>query len=295
MSTNISLREEARSRPRVWRWLSLSFLALLAIAIGLVAWGLSIAHSALPRLDGSVSAAGISGPVSITRDGHGVPTIEAATLNDVFVAQGYITAQDRLFQMDLMRRAAAGELSEVVGEVALQHDRRQRILGIRAQAEKGLAALSAEDRDYLGAYASGVNNYIDAHRNRLPLEFRLLHYTPRHWEMLDSLAIFYQMAETLSTSPYAALDRQKILEKLGPELAADLYVNTSWRDHPPTQAAPNFEGVPPQQKSGSPAAVASIASASMAITPLAPGLEPFVRNEAGALGSNNWVVSGAHT
>src|SRR5215472_16703252 len=112
MSTNIASREEATSRPRVWRWLSLSLLSLLAIALGLLAWGLSIVQSPLPRLDGSVSVAGISGPVSITRDGHGVPTIEAPTLRDVFFAQGYITAQDRLFQMDLMRRAASGELSE---------------------------------------------------------------------------------------------------------------------------------------------------------------------------------------
>src|SRR5215469_333908 len=156
MSSNIALREQTTSRPRIWRWLSLSLLALLAIATALMAWGWSIARSAWPQLDGSASVAGISGPVSITRDGHGVPTIEAAALNDVFLAQGYITAQDRLFQMDLMRRAAAGELSEIVGEVALKRDRQQRILGIRAQAEKGLAALSAEDRDYFGAYASGV-------------------------------------------------------------------------------------------------------------------------------------------
>jgi penicillin amidase len=294
MSSNIALREEATLRPQVWRWLSLSFLAVVILAIALMAWVLSIARSALPQLDGSVSVAGISGPVSITRDGHGAPTIEAAALNDVFLAQGYVTAQDRLFQMDLMRRAAAGELSEVVGEVGLNRDREQRILGIRVQAEKGLAALSAQDRDYLGAYARGVNAYLDAHRDRLPLEFRVLNYTPRHWEILDSLTIFYQMAETLSTSPHPAFVRQKILEKVGPELAADLYVNSSWRDHPPTEVAPHLEGVPPPEKSVSPAAVTST-SAPMPIASLAPWLEPFVRNEAVALGSNNWVVSGAHT
>ena len=294
MNSNIALREQTTSRPRIWRWLSLSLLALLAIATALMAWGWSIARSAWPQLDGSASVAGISGPVSITRDGHGVPTIEAAALNDVFLAQGYITAQDRLFQMDLMRRAAAGELSEIVGEVALKRDRQQRILGIRAQAEKGLATLSPEDRDYFRAYASGVNAYIDSNRNRLPLEFRILGYTPRHWDILDSLTILYQMVETLSTSPNAALERERILEKLGPELTADLYVNSSWRDHPPTEVAPNLEGELPQPQSVRPSAVTSI-SPPIPTTPLAPWLEPFVRNEAVALGSNNWVVSGAHT
>src|SRR5438067_6972395 len=160
-----------RIRPgRRWRVLGWLLLILIVALVGGIAWLYAIARSPLPELDGTISVSGISGPVSIIRDNHGVPTIESATLDDLFFAQGYVTAQDRLFQMDLMRRAATGELSEIVGEVAVKHDRGQRILGIRATAEKGLQAMTAEDRAQFGAYARGVNAYIESHRDRLPLE-----------------------------------------------------------------------------------------------------------------------------
>ena len=97
------------SRVRLLRTLPAIGLALLVIFLAGVAWFLSFARSALPQLDGPLPVAGISAPVSTIRDSHGVPTIEAATLDDLFFAQGYVTAQDRLFQMDLMRRAAAGD------------------------------------------------------------------------------------------------------------------------------------------------------------------------------------------
>src|SRR5690349_9356447 len=194
-------------------------LAIIVIAIAGAAIVLlsGIAHSALPPLDGTVPVAGLSGPVSVTRDKHGAPTLEAASLRDLFVAQGYVTAQDRLFQMDILRRAAAGELSEIVGDVALKHDRQQRILGIRALAEKGIGLLTANDRHQFEDYARGVNTYINSHRHTLPLEFRALRYSPKPWTAEDSLLIAYQMVETLSTSPQASLTREKILAKLGPE------------------------------------------------------------------------------
>ena len=116
------------SRFRILRNIGAIGLALLVILLAGIAWLLSIARSAVPQVDGPLPVAGISAPVSIIRDNHGVPTIESATLDDLFFAQGYVTAQDRLFQMDLMRRAATGELSEIVGEVAVKHDRGQRIL-----------------------------------------------------------------------------------------------------------------------------------------------------------------------
>ena len=158
--------------------LAVVMIVLAALALLGAGWFVMLAHSALPELDGSLAVRGITGPVSVTRDGHGLPTIEAATFDDLFFAQGYVTAQDRLFQMELMRRSARGELAELVGEVALPHDRQQRILGIRDAAERGLATANAEERQHLSPYTRGVNAFIDSHRGRLPLEFRILwlHY-----------------------------------------------------------------------------------------------------------------------
>ena len=284
-------RIASRSRPRIWRLAAISIGILVCIGAGLLLWLLSIAHSALPKIDGTLAVEGLSAPVIVTRDSHGVPTIDAVTIHDLFFAQGYVTAQDRLFQMDLLRRASKGDLAEIVGEAAVKHDRQQRILGMRAAAEKGALAATAEDREQVGAYTRGVNAFIQSVSSHLPLEFRILHYSPRPWTTVDSLAIGYQMVETLSTSPKSALTREKILAKLGPQLTADLYVNTSWRDHPPTMPMPqlnNNPGVLPERTSG---AVASDEVPEL----LRPWLQDFLRDQAAPMGSNNWVMSGAHT
>src|SRR6201984_309410 len=120
MASQTEFSVEARpSRTRVWNILGAVCASIVLILVVAVAWVLSIARSALPELDGALPVSGIAAPVSVTRDAHGVPTIESATIDDLFFAQGYITAQDRLFQMDLMRRAASGELAEIVGDVAI--------------------------------------------------------------------------------------------------------------------------------------------------------------------------------
>ncbi|HZR66490.1 MAG TPA: penicillin acylase family protein [Terriglobales bacterium] len=283
----------SRSRVTAWRFITVCLLSLLAICLLLVLWFLSVAHSALPKIDGTVAVSGLSAPVRVTRDGHGIPTIEATTTDDLFFAQGYVTAQDRLFQMDLMRRAAAGEVSEIVGEVALKHDRQQRILGIRAAAEKGVQTATEMDRQQFEAYVRGVNAYIETHRKHLPLEFRVLRYKPRPWTLQDSLAIAYQMVQTLSISPKAALAREKILAKVGPELASDLFVNTSWRDHPPTVSTSSPNSAPSDSRPAQ--APGAVTMALPARELLEPWLQDFLRNDPAPLGSNNWVVSGDHT
>src|SRR5882762_3458301 len=118
------------------RVLLVILLGIAALLAGVLGYGYFIAHSALPQLDGRLQVNGPTAPITVTRDGHGVPTIEAASLPDVFFAQGYVTAQDRLWQMDVMRRFGAGELSEILGDGLVKHDREQRILGLRAAAEK---------------------------------------------------------------------------------------------------------------------------------------------------------------
>ena len=219
-STPIS---SSHSRRPIGRVIGLVLGSLLLLALlGAVAWLYSVARSALPQLDGTLQVQGLSAPVRVTRDAHGAPTIDAANFDDLFFAQGYVTAQDRLFQMDGTRRFAAGELAEVFGEKFLEHDRQQRNLGLRVAARKMTESWSAESRSHFEAYARGVNAYIEGHRNRLPLEFRVLRYSPRPWTPEDSELIGVQMVEDLSTSPRHALMRETILAKLGPELTADL-------------------------------------------------------------------------
>src|ERR1700690_3434038 len=240
MSSTASLPETSLSKTRrrnpALRILYYGVCLLLVALIGGICWAYWIAYSALPQLDGGVVVSGVSAKVRVVRDGHGVPTIEAASLEDLFLAQGYVTAQDRLWQMDIMRRAAAGELSEVIGGATVKMDREERILGLRRAAEAAEKNISARDRVFFDAYARGVNAFMDSHRDRLSLEFRLLKYTPRPWTVTDSLLIGARMVQDLNHYSYGrALEREKILTKLGPELTADLYVNSSWRDRPPTE------------------------------------------------------------
>src|SRR6266568_6764979 len=284
-----------RSHFPWWRLITCLLVAGVFAALGAIAWAYFLAHSALPQLDGAVQVRGLSTQVRVTRDAQGVPTIESSTLQDLFFAQGYVTTQDRLWQMDIMRRFAAGELAEILGDDLLKHDREQRILGLRIASQKALEITSEAERSRLSAYALGVNAYIESHRDKLPLEFRVLHYSPRLWTPEDSTLIAAQMVKDLNHGPYRqALTREKILAKLGPELTADLYVNSSVRDHPPTMSSPHL----PKNEDGK--ITAEAADSSSGEKPISAIFEfsSIARLDMGqpsAVGSNNWVISGAHT
>ncbi len=177
---------------------------------------------------------GLAGPVIVTYDALGVPNIAAANLPDLFFAQGYVTAQDRLWQMDMTRRYASGDLAAILGPEFVKLDREHRILGLRQVAEKAVANMDVAQRAHFEAYAAGVNAYIAQHQKTLPLEFRFLTYFPHFWTVEDSVLVGLAMTEFLNHGMYKEeLQKEKILAKLGPELTADLFVNSSWRDHPP--------------------------------------------------------------
>src|SRR5216683_7085657 len=224
-----------RRGRRIGRVLASLLIVTLFAALGGLAWLYSMARSVLPQLDGTAKISGLSARVTVSRDGHGVPTIDAASFEDLFFAQGYVTAQDRLWQMDVMRRFAAGEIAEILGRDFIKHDREQRILGLRNVARHAAETISPRDRSFFEAYARGVNACIQSSRDRLPIEFRLLHYASRPWTVEDSLLIGARLVQDLNNGPYReALTRETILAKLGPDLTADLYVNSSWRDRPPS-------------------------------------------------------------
>jgi penicillin amidase len=294
MSATASLPEVQRPRHPALRILSYAICLVLVLLIVAVGWLYTIARSPLPQLDGSAKVHGISSSVRVVRGGQGVPTIEAASLDDLFFAQGYVIAQDRLWQMDIMRRAASGDLSEIIGPDTLEMDREQRILGLRVAAQNSANAMSSRDRAYFEAYARGVNAFLESHRDRLSLEFRLLKYQPRPWTVTDSLLVGARMIHDLNHYSYArALEREKILARLGPELTADLYVNSSWRDRPPTdlkrgmaeEPSTGNGGEDEDDEEGEPSG-----EPTKLITSFSADEQALFRP-----GSNNWVVSGAHT
>jgi penicillin amidase len=153
----------------------------------------------LPERTGTIPVP-VDGPVSVAFDARGVPHIRAASLDDALFVQGYITAQDRLWQMDALRRYDAGELSEVLGPALLDTDRESRRLRLRRVAENAYTTLRPGDRAALAAYTRGVNEFINTHLDRLPVEFALLGYQPRPWSVVDSLLVCLHMFRTLTNT-----------------------------------------------------------------------------------------------
>ena len=136
------------------RWTLVGLAVLALVAFGAAWWAM---RRSLPQIDGHVRADGLTATASIERDARGMPVISARTRADLAFATGYAHAQDRFFQMDLSRRLAAGELSELFGPVALKQDTRARRFGFRAVARRVLEAAPAEERAVIESYARGVN------------------------------------------------------------------------------------------------------------------------------------------
>ncbi len=181
---------------RTVRYANYSIALLLAGAGALAFW---FGWRPLPKYSGTIQAA-VSQPVTVRFDALGVPHIRAASLEDALFVQGYVTAQDRLFQMDLLRRFNSGELAEVFGPAALEADREARRLRLRRIAEDAYPRLAPADRAMLAAYTRGVNALLFSRLDNLPVEFRLAGYQPRPWSVIDSLLICLNMFRDLSTT-----------------------------------------------------------------------------------------------
>ena len=187
---------QTRKPRHVLRYINIAIaVALLGAAAG-VYW---LVYRVLPQTSGTI-AAPVSQRVTIARDALGVPHISAASDDDAFFAQGYATAQDRLFQMDGLRRLAGGNLAEIAGAGALDLDRDSRRLRMRRIAEMAYVSLPPGDRAPLAAYARGVNYFIQTHLHALPVEFTLLGYQPRPWSVMDTILIGLHMYRDLTTT-----------------------------------------------------------------------------------------------
>src|SRR5438552_6141433 len=148
-----------------------------------------------------ITLTGLRDRVTIRRDERGIPYIEATNDEDLYFAQGYITASDRLWQMDLLRRTVRGELSEIFGNTVLGQDKTHRVFGFAGILDEAVTHLPANLSVATKAYADGVNAFIDSRTDQnLPPEFLILQYKPRHWTPADSLAVGKLLAEYLSSS-----------------------------------------------------------------------------------------------
>ena len=208
---------------------------------------------------------GLSAPVTVRRDGLGVPHLQASSLPDLMRAQGYVTAQDRMWQMDLLRRRAEGQLAEAFGSAALVADRDVRTLGLGDAARRALPQVPSDLRVLIDAYADGVNAWLSTHGDSLPLEFHLLRYAPRPWEAADSLAVGKLLALDLAQGWEDEALRARVYDRLPADVQAMLFPKLFAQD---------------RILVGQDVAVPSGGGEALTET---------------ARGSNNWVVSGAHT
>ena len=253
--------------------------------------------ASLPVVDGQVKLSGLGSPVTVRRDAHGVPHIEAASLDDLLLAQGYVTAQDRLWQMDMLRRNAAGEFAEILGVSGVEHDKAQRVLQFRNVAQRIYSSFPDADRHRYEQYAVGVNLFIQQNQEHLPAEFRFLHYRPRPWSGVDSVLIGLNMVQILDTHWDTKLSRERIANHLhDPKLEADLYPVGSWRDQPPTAAVadmtqPHPAPITDDETDQTQLAVPQGGEDTMRLREL-QGLPTC---DGCAAGSNNWVIAGKHT
>ena len=228
------------------------FVAVIFLFLGLgLLCGWWFVHRPLPELDGQLVLPDIKQIVVVDRDQWGIPRIQASSLEDLATAQGYVMAQDRLWQMDVIRRVAAGELSEIFGPITLELDRENRTLGLRQAAEQAAAQMDPDARRLGEAYSRGVNRYIETHRSKLPIEFTLLHYEPRPWTPMDSFLISAYMWKSLSSTWKEELNRAYLSARAGEERAKDLYVIDSPLDHY-IVGGEAAKGPSPQPKAASP-------------------------------------------
>jgi len=181
---------------RLLKAVNLLIALLLIVAVAAIYW---YAWRPLPQTSGEVRAP-ISAPATIRFDDRGEPHIRAANLDDALFLQGYVTAQDRLWQMDGLRRFAGGTLAEILGKGFLESDIESRRMRMRRIAEEGYVTMTPADRAAFAAYARGVNHYIATHRDRLPVEFTILGYEPRPWSAIDSLLLCLYMFRNLTTT-----------------------------------------------------------------------------------------------
>ncbi|MEH6308185.1 penicillin acylase family protein [Olivibacter sp. CPCC 100613] len=245
--------------------------------------------------DHSLTVKGIKSTVEIFYDDQHIPHIIAKDDYDLYFAQGYITAKDRLWQMDFQTRYASGRLAEVVGSKAIPLDRYQRRMGMMFGAEKMLAESMKDpiSKLILEAYADGVNAYIASlSPTDYPLEFKLLDYEPELWRPINSALLLKLMSATLAGST-DELYMTNILKTHGKEITANLFPNYPFREDPiiPTGTPWSFETITGAKREKTGSLHPKKSESSLSSIPLVDQNSLLTGNKEEGLGSNNWAIS----
>ncbi|MEV3870798.1 penicillin acylase family protein [Streptomyces sp. NPDC049906] len=321
-----------RKKSRKGRLFVIVLVLAVVAGVGFGAyWSVSTVRASFPQTKGSIKLAGLAGPVDVKRDGNGIPQIYASSDEDLFMAQGYVQAQDRFWEMDVRRHTTSGRLSEMFGKSQVETDEFLRTLGWhRVAQEEYDKKLAPSTKKYLQAYAKGVNAYLAGKEGEeLSLEYAALDfrndYKPKPWTPVDSVAWLKAMAWDLRGNMQDEIDRSLMTSRLGPSQIKDLYPGYPYGRNKPIvqegghsattgtfgpQGADQGQqqaGQPGQQsgqggQTGSGTGLAGDTRAPDGLQSQLGGLSdvldgiPAVFGPSGnGIGSNSWVVSGQHT
>ncbi|MGY4977409.1 penicillin acylase family protein [Streptomyces sp. 900105755] len=281
-------------------------------------WSVSTVRASFPQTKGSITLEGLSGPVTVKRDGYGIPQIYASTDEDLFMAQGYVQAQDRFYEMDVRRHMTSGRLSEMFGKSQVKNDEFLRTMGWdRVAKEEYDTKLSASTKKYLQAYSKGVNAYLQGKDGKdISLEYAALgfvnDYKPEQWTPVDSVSWLKAMAWDLRGNMDDEIDRALMTSRLGPQQIRDLYPDYPYsRNQPIVQegqydkVTKTFEQSDSTSGSGTSTGTSGTSTSSSTGSALTSQLESLynvlddvptaVGVNGQGIGSNSWVVSGKYT
>lgn len=307
-STMTAATRRFLSWPASLRWAVYVAIGLTLLLVLLLVVGVGVVRRSWPETSGELEVAGLDGEVEVLRDEHGIPQIYADSLHDLVLAQGFVHAQERFFEMDVRRHATAGRLAELFGEDAVETDSVVRTLGWRQVAEQELTMLEPATRNLLDAYAEGVNAYLDERGlSEISLEYALLDltgldYTPEAWTAVDSIAWLKAMAWDLKGNLEEEIGRARSIGAVGSSRASQLFPPYPYDDHPPIveqgavvdrvfeqdATAPGTRL--PQRPPLGPRVQEALAGIEQVV-----GEVPALLGAGDGIGSNGWVVDGEHT
>src|SRR5260370_3887904 len=274
----------------------LLLLVLLIVAILGLVWG--TLSASLPTLDGNLEAAGLQRPVEVERDSLGIPTIRGENRKDIAYATGFVHAQDRYFQMDTLRRRAAGELSELFGQATLPADREARVHRFLARADSEFSALHKDERELLQAYADGANSGLCQLKAK-PFEYYLLGVEPRRGTPQDCILVIYAMALDLQEKPGHVQLALDALKRALPQKAFEFFAPkfSSWDTSLDGNECSSRSPLPNENDFDLRTAKKQLLEGTEQDFRMPkPGLLGRDLFEPGsAIGSNCWVVAGART